>query len=324
MKQLLDTGLNLPSLALAALVALAFGGLVLVLARLAGASRQATRLDKVLAGYARNLGAETSGALGLSKPARFPLLDRLIKATDESLAAAGIELPGTTWVLGATAVAVVLGLLSGMFFGAWPLGLAIGAASGYYLMVVFLAGRVRARSVKFATDLPQVLAIIASGLRAGLTFPSALSASAMQDQGEVGRQLRRALAEVQFGSTIEDALRRVAKRMSSADLEWLVLALQIQREVGGSLSGILESVAVTIKGRSEIAREVRVISAEGRMSGYVLIALPIFSFVALFVVRPEYVRFFWTEPLGFILLGSAVALMVAGWVWMSRVVAVRV
>jgi tight adherence protein B len=112
--------------------------------------------------------------------------------------------------------------------------------------------------------------------------------------------------------------------MKSDDLAWLVLALEIQREVGGSLSGILDGVSATIKSRAEVKREIRVISSEGRMSGYVLIALPILSFVALYLVRPEYVSYFWTDPTGFVMLAVFAGLMVAGWVWMQKAVAVNV
>lgn len=284
----------------------------------------ANRLDKVLSNYARTLGAGEAAALGLRSKFRFDLLDKFIKATDERLAAAGVEVPAQTWVLGSAAASVTLGLVSSIFFGSWFLGLLIGAIAAFYCLNAYLAGRIKSRSVKFAGELPQVLALIASGLRAGLTFPAAMNASATQDQGEVGRQFRRALAEVQFGSSIEDALRRVAARMSSEDLAWFVLALEIQREVGGSLSGILDGVATTIKGRAEVQREVRVISAEGRMSGYVLIALPVVAFIALFVIRPDYVKFFWTDPVGFVMLGVFAAMMAIGWIWMNKVVSVRV
>lgn len=313
------------ALLVALLVAVATLAILLVLANLRNLGKKTNRLDKVLAGYARNLGAgEAAELTGVKAGPRFPALQKYLTGLDEKLAAAGVEFPAATWAAGAFSASVLLGVLAGVFFGSWLLGLAFGLVAAFYLLNAFLASRIKSRAVRFAAELPQVLAIIASALRAGLTFPSALTATATQDQGEVGRQFRRALAEVQFGSSIEDALRRVAARMSSDDLEWLVLALEIQREVGGSLSGILDGVAATIKGRSEIQREVRVISAEGRMSGYVLIALPICSFLALYAVRPEYVRFFWTDPVGFILLGGAIGLMALGWVWMTKVVSVRV
>jgi len=223
--------------------------------------------------------------------------------------------------LGASALAFVF---AGLFFGSPVIGALLGLLVGFYLLNAYLASRIRSRALKFAMELPALLQIVASGLRSGLTFDAALSATAAQDKGEVGRQFRRAIAEVQFGSTLEDALKRVALRMSSDDLTWLVMVLEIQREMGGSLSGILDGVAATIKGRAEVKREIKVISAEGRMSGYVLISLPIFSMIALFTIRPEYVSFFWTDPVGFIMLGGFLLLMAIGWVWMNKVVQVRV
>ena len=312
------------SLLLAIVVAVSAGFLIFTLLNVRFTRGKSNRLDKVLANYARTLGAGEALELGKKRRIRLEFVDKLISSTDERLAAAGLELPAQTWIGGSAAASLLLGVVAGVFFGSWFLGVLMGAILAFYLLNAYLGGRIKSRSVKFAEELPQVLTIIASGLRAGLTFPTAMTATANQDQGEVGRQFRRALAEVQFGSSMEDALKRVAARMTSEDLAWLVMALEIQREVGGSLSGILDGVATTIKGRAEVQREIRVISAEGRMSGYVLIALPIVAFVALFIIRPEYVRFFWTDPVGFVMIGVFLALMAIGLIWMNKVVSVRV
>jgi len=312
------------SLLLALLVAGAAGFLIFMLLNVRFSRGKTNRLDKVLASYARTLGAGEAVELGKKSRVRLELVDKLMRSTDERLAAAGIEVPAQTYVSGSLAGSLLLGILAGVFFGSWFLGVLMGGILAFYLLNAYLGGRIKSRSVKFAEELPQVLTIIASGLRAGLTFPTAMTATANQDQGEVGRQFRRALAEVQFGSSMEDSLKRVAARMTSDDLAWLVMALEIQREVGGSLSGILDGVATTIKGRAEVQREIRVISAEGRMSGYVLIALPIVAFIALFIIRPEYVKFFWTDPVGFVMIGVFLALMAIGWIWMNKVVSVRV
>ncbi len=137
--------------------------------------------------------------------------------------------------------------------------------------------------------------LIASALRSGLSFQQGLDSSAADGKGEVSRQMRRALREAQMGSLLEPALGRVADRMHSEDLRWTVLALGIQREVGGNLSNILETAASTIKGRAELRREVRTLSAEGRLSGYVLAALPVGLFLYMLVANREYVSFFWTN-----------------------------
>lgn len=313
-------------LLLSVLVAAATGVLLVTLANANFSSKKGQRLDKVLASYARVIGAGEAAELASAapKPVRFVFWQKFSRDIDEKLAGAGLEYTSQSWIAGSIGASLIVLVLASVFFGNFFIGFLMAAIVGFYLLNAFLVGRIKSRAGKFADELPQVLQIVASGLRAGLTFQAALASTASQDRGEVGRQLRRALAEVQFGSNLEDALKRVSQRMTSDDLMWLVMALEIQREIGGSLSGILDGVASTIKSRAEVQREIRVISAEGRMSGYVLIALPIFSFVSLFVVRPEYVTFFWTNPAGFVMMGVFIALIAIGWIWMQKVVQVRV
>ncbi len=137
--------------------------------------------------------------------------------------------------------------------------------------------------------------------------------------------MRRALSEVQMGSTIEDALMRVAERMQSEDLRWTVTALAIQREVGGNLSNILETAAMTVKGRAELRREVRTLAAEGKLSGWVLAALPVGLFLYMLVANREYVSFFWTNTVGWVVALVVLAvLFILGFVWMRRLVKIEV
>ncbi len=280
------------------------------------------QLEKVLTTYARNLGACEADDLANAKQKRETAFTKFRAKIDEQLAGASIAMPGSVYIAGSATVAVVSFVVLSIALGSPGLGAVLGMLLAYYLLFAFLPSRLKAKAAKFGEDLPQILAIVASGLRAGLTFSSAISATAMQDRGEVGRQFRRAIAEVQFGSSLEDALRRVADRMQSEDLRWLVLALEIQREVGGSLSGILDGVSKTIKSRADIQREIKVLSAEGRMSGYVLVSLPIMAFLALVFIRLSYVAFFWTQTLGIVMLGMVIVLMVGGWIWMQKAVKV--
>ena len=166
--------------------------------------------------------------------------------------------------------------------------------------------------------------LIASALRSGLSFQQGLDSSAADGKGEVSRQMRRALREVQMGSILEPALIRVADRMQSDDLRWTVMALGIQREVGGNLSNILETAANTIKGRADLRREVRTLSAEGRLSGYVLAALPIGLFLYMMVANREYVAFFWQNTIGWFALGALTILFVLGFIWMRKLVKIEV
>lgn len=189
---------------------------------------------------------------------------------------------------------------------------------------LFLQWRFNRRLREFEENLPATLAVLASSLRAGLSFAQALDTAIADGKGEISLQFRLALQEVQVGSTLEDALMRTSERMKSEDLKWAVTGLAIQREVGGSLSRILDTSAKTIRERAELRREVRTLSAEGRLSAMVLAGLPILIFLFLMVTRPQYVSVFWTEPIGNIMLITMLLLFGAGWMWVSKLVKVKV
>jgi tight adherence protein B len=172
----------------------------------------------------------------------------------------------------------------------------------------------------FEKELPGALKMLAGSLSAGLSFLQALSAYAEDGQGVSAREFRRALTEIQLGIPIERALESVATRMKSEDLRWAVAAFAIQREVGGSLATILNSTAETIESRFELRREVRTLSAEGRISSYILMALPIGIFLFLSFLRPDYVGVFLTEPVGNLLLIGIVVALIAAWFWLRNLV----
>ena len=176
----------------------------------------------------------------------------------------------------------------------------------------------------FADELPDFLNIAASALRAGLTFAQGLEAFSLENNGEVARQIRRATTEIQMGSTIEDALMDVAIRMNNEDLKWTVTALSIQRNVGGSLATILSTTFTTVKERAEIRREVRTLSAEGKLSAYILMALPVGIFFFLFLTKREYVSIFWSEFAGILLLGIIATALTLGWIWIKKIIEIKI
>ena len=176
----------------------------------------------------------------------------------------------------------------------------------------------------FADELPDFLNIAASALRAGLTFAQGLEAFALENNGEVARQIRRATTEIQMGSTIEDALLDVAIRMNNEDLKWTVTALSIQRNVGGSLATILSTTFTTVRERAEIRREVRTLSAEGKLSAYILMALPVGIFFFLFLTKREYVSIFWSKFAGILLLGVIATALTLGWIWIKKIIEIKI
>jgi tight adherence protein B len=177
---------------------------------------------------------------------------------------------------------------------------------------------------KFAEGLPDLLNILASALRSGLSLPQGLEAYSADTEGEVAREIRRSIAEIRVGTPIEEALSGVAERMNNEDLRWAVEALSIQREVGGSMATILTTTFETVKARDEIRREVKTLSAEGKLSAYVLIALPLGIFLFLFLSRREYVKVFWTDPAGIILLIIIGISLSIGWAWMKKIVEIKI
>jgi tight adherence protein B len=176
----------------------------------------------------------------------------------------------------------------------------------------------------FANDLPNLLTLASGGLKSGLSIEQTFDAYSMQNESELAIQLRRTLREVQMGESLELSLNNLASRMENTDLEWIVTALSIQKNVGGSLADIIDTVLETLRSRIDIRREVRTLSAEGRLSAIVLIMLPISIFLFLVLSQKEYMAIYWTTPLGVVVLIFVGLLMSIGWIWMKKVVEIRV
>ena len=193
-----------------------------------------------------------------------------------------------------------------------------------FLFAKYVKRRHKKQIRLFADELPDLLNIVASALRSGLTLQQGLEAFTLENKGEVARQIRRASSEIQMGTTVEDALMSIAVRMNNDDLKWTVTALSIQKNVGGSLATILGTTYTTVKERAEIRREVRTLSAEGKLSAYILMALPIGIFSFLFLTKREYVRIFWTEAVGFLLLGVIALALSIGWLWIKKIIEIKI
>jgi tight adherence protein B len=161
--------------------------------------------------------------------------------------------------------------------------------------------------------------VIASSLRAGHSFLQSLD-TATREIGEPGAtEFGRTMTEIRLGRDVDEALDALVVRLGSRDLEWTVTAIKIQRKIGGNLAEVLESVAKTIRERETLRRQVKVLSAEGRISSWVLTGLPVLLGVYLAFVNPSYLRTLTTTNVGKIMLGAAGALMVIGYVWMQRI-----
>ncbi|GAB3196832.1 type II secretion system F family protein [Nocardioides hungaricus] len=240
------------------------------------------------------------------------------------LEGAGSRLRPAEWVLvhaGALTAAGLAGLLlGGGSVAPFVLFLLLGGL-GPWLYLGLRRGR-RARA--FAAAIPDTLQLMSGSLAAGLSLAQAAEAVTREGAEPVAGEFRRALVETRLGVPLEDALEGVAERFDSDDLRWTVMAIRIQREVGGNLAELLDTVAATVREREYLRRQVSALTAEGRLSAWVLGCLPVLFLVYLLVANPDYVMPLFTDPRGLVLLAAGTLWLGVGVFWMSRLVKVEV
>ena len=237
---------------------------------------------------------------------------------------AGLPLRPGEWLLihlGVTlAAGLVLLLLSGGNLLPALVGVALGAAGPF----AFLAVREERRRSAFEAQLPDTLQLLSGSLASGLSLPQAV-ATLSDDAGEpMSGELRRGLAEARLGKSMEDGLEDIAQRMRSTDFSWVVMAIRIQRQVGGNLAEVIATVAATMRERERLRRQVSALSAEGRLSAWILGALPIVFTVFLVLTRPTYLAPLIQTPIGIGMIILAAILMTAGAIWLAKTVKVEV
>ena len=227
------------------------------------------------------------------------------------------------------AFAVAAGAFGGVMLlnGALALGFLgglLGGAVGYVLPGVVLKLLASRRAKRFERQLPDVLTLLASSLATGFSLPQAIDAIVRDAAEPAAKEFSRALAETRIGADLEDSLDRLAQRMDSDNLRWTTMAIRIQRQVGGTLAETLRTTAATLRSRESLQREVSALSAEGRLSAYILIALPVGVFFFMLKANREYLSLLWTNPIGWLMSAGGLVALGIGVVWMKRVVKVEV
>jgi tight adherence protein B len=244
-------------------------------------------------------------------------------ATGLKLDRAGMALRPAEWLVLQTAVALAAGVLLALLGGSlwWFL---VGVLVGVVVTEGYVRLKVRRRLRAFERQLPDVLTLVASSLSTGFSLHQSLDAVAQDAADPVSTELFRALAETRIGAELTDALDRLADRMDSENMRWTTMAIRIQQQVGGNLGETLRTTATTLREREQLRRMVRGLSAEGRLSAYILIGLPIGLFGYMLLTNHDYIALLWTTGLGWLMLVVAVLGMVVGSLWMSRIVKVEV
>lgn len=226
--------------------------------------------------------------------------------------------------------ALVAWTLIGTLVLAWYLGFALGRPA---LMVLALGvplgtrlvvmSRLTARRRAFEEQLPDNLQVLVSALRAGYSFPAGLSAMA-DDAPEPSRtELRRAASDERLGVDVADALKTIGQRMANPEVEYVGIVARMQRETGGNTAEVLEQVIETIRSRQQLRRTVRTLTAQGRLGGAVISAMPIVVSVFMAVLHPGYFDPMFESPLGVLLLLAGIVMLTAGWLLIRKIVNVE-
>jgi tight adherence protein B len=254
---------------------------------------------------------------------RFAVAGGFSAGLDAKLEQAGLPMKAGEFVA-LTAVCAVAGAVLGAFLVA---NIMVVVLVGVVASLIPYAWLVRARSQrqkKMAEQLADVMSILASSLRAGHSFLQALDQVANEIKDPSASEFHRVVSEIRLGRSVDDAMIEMADRIGSEDMRWAVMAVNIQRQVGGNLAEVLDIVANTVRERAYIHRQVKVLSAEGRISIGILAALPFGIFFYLVLVNPDYVGLLFTTTIGRILLIAGATLMGLGIFVMTRIVRIDV
>ena len=199
------------------------------------------------------------------------------------------------------------------------LGLIVGVLPIFYLNV-----KKNMRMRKFQAQLPESLDLMARSLRAGHAFSIGMKLAAEEFEDPLGTEFGLTLDEINFGLGVPEALKNLVSRVDCQDLNFFVIAVILQRETGGNLAEVMENIAYLIRERFKLYGQIKTLAAEGKLSMYVLLALPFFVVAVLYFSNSNYIIKLFTDPVGKIMCGFALVMMVIGAIVMRRMVDIKV
>ncbi len=247
---------------------------------------------------------------------RFGNVDLLFEQADTTLSVS--KLAAVSAVLGLAGCAVAIAMkcpaaivpLSGIAAGSLPM--------------IWLLWRRKKRLKAFSTQLPDALEMMARALRAGQSLAFGFNAVATEMGAPIGKEFGRVFEEQNLGVAMDDSLRTMCRRVPNLDLQFFVTALILQRQTGGDLSEILDKIGALVRDRFRILGHVQALTGEGRLSGVVLMALPVVLFIGLYSMNPDYVSQLFIDPAGKKMLAVAIFMQVVGAVVIKKIVDIKV
>ncbi|KAA1428950.1 type II secretion system F family protein [Nocardioides antri] len=329
-----DDGRQLPSWALYAGIVVFGVGLVMAAVLLVPAKPQPMTIAERLTAYTGNTGSATPDL----KPASDPMLDQAKaaaagvldrnKGLEDKLAtrltAAGSSFKPSEWLLLHVGIVVGSGLLGFLVSGGSIILGILFLIPGFLLPRLYLSFMASRRRKAFNSSLPDTLQLLSGSLSAGLSLTQAVDTITREGQEPIASEFKRVLIESRIGVPLEDAFEGVAARFGSKDFSWVVMAIRIQRQVGGNLAELLTTVAATMREREYLRRQVNALAAEGKLSALILSLLPPAVFVFVLFTNGEYIEPLFKETIGIVILVGATLWLSIGVFWMSRMVKVEV
>lgn len=260
---------------------------------------------------------------------RFPVFDLWlvqvpgIQHVDRFLRQADLSMDVSQSLMVGVLLLVVSGLAGmGLHLPVTLTGLVMATTLGSAIYYLKLRGV--QRIVTIEKQLPDALDLMVRAQQSGHAFVSALQITATESRAPISVELRKVFDEINLGMSVQSAMNHLAARVDSKEIRYFVVAVLIQNETGGNLADVLRKTATLIRERQKIAGVVRVLSAEGRISAWILSVMPFLLAFLLHLINPEFVSALWKDPLGLSMLGVSLGLMLVGVFWMSRLVQIKV
>lgn len=291
------------------------------------AKRITRRLQLLSAGHHRE--NENLSILKQRLLSQSPMMERIlwrlprIHAMDRMVLQSGLGW-SVMKLLSYSAVAFSAGMLAGLGLRA-PFFVAVLVGLGCSMIPVMVVTRARTkRFAKFEEQLPEAADLISRALRAGSAFPATLQMVRDEMPQPISGEFRIAFDEINYGNSMNDALLNLATRVPLTDLRYFIIAVLIQRESGGNLAEILGNISQLIRARFKLLGQIRVLSAEGILSAWILGLLPFAVGGAIAAINPAFMTTLWADPTGITLMWIALGMMVAGFIWMRKIIRIRV
>lgn len=246
------------------------------------------------------------------------------KKTESKLVQGGLNLRASEFAVITIGTMLLLMLFLFLISGGSLIMALIGLVLGYIIPMLIVKRKISLRRKKFNGQIADALVLISSSLRSGYSFMQAIEMVGREMHPPISEEFYRVLREINLGVTTDEAMNHMAERINSVDLDLVVTAVLIQRQIGGNLTEILDNIANTIRERVKITGHIRTLTAQGRLSGAIISLLPFVMAFVIYIINPTYITPLFTQPMGHFMLGAAIVNEIFGIMLIRKIVDIKV